>query len=713
MKDIEKLKYTAIIIAWLLPLVIWGRKYEPFYVYESGDIIEMPVLAASHVALGARTKEGPLRFAHSFYTDVNTNNSGRWIEMSDGSRIWTVAFRSEGAKSLNLIFDKFFIDKQSCVIIYSPLFNNQSVTLTSENITPDGVLPTIPLAGELLVVEYQQFSPICAAPELVIGAVNHDYLGVFGLLSNNKVGNFGDSGDCNIDVTCSVDQQTMLNSRSSCKIIVDGSELCSGTLVNNTNNDGKPYFLTAAHCFRKNESASTTIFFFNYEVPQCQSDIEGTKLHYLTGGNMRAFIDTFDIALAEMYERPAASLRPYWSGWNLNEALSAPFHAIHHPMGDVKKVSVTNGNIVKKTFASYTVKGVPFAKNAHWLVGQWDSGTTEGGSSGCGLFDANGLLVGSLSGGEAWCSNAVNDYFARLERAWNASEATNRQLAHWLSPGSSITQIDGIPFYNPSAERISSISKDDDPSAARLEGHGNGFISGHNSLKHTSFAQYFNNIDHAVVSGIYLFSGNGSNSSSQTFSINIWSDNNGLPGDIVASIDDINVSSLKKNGESYFQFATPFEAHEPFHAGITISYSQNIDSVALLMVKTLPGKGGMSVSDGASWQSYPWGKEPKQQASLWVDLLVSDVVLSNDTGIVKHYEVHLYPQMVVFGFSVTVDDDTIHSLQIFDMQGRLIASRNINSGSYYMDCSSLPSGIYIVRMKLNNGYAEKKILKRS
>ena len=34
-------------------------------------------------------------------------------------------------------------------------------------------------------------------------------------------------------------------------LIIDGSVGCTGTLINNTDNDGKPYLLTASHCLNK------------------------------------------------------------------------------------------------------------------------------------------------------------------------------------------------------------------------------------------------------------------------------------------------------------------------------------------------------------------------------------------------------------------------------------------------------------------------------
>ncbi len=686
---------------------------EPFYLFNNSDIIEMPAVRLPLYASSAGEKDGSLHFAHPFLTDISVTNSGRWINLNDGSAVWTTAIRSEGAKSLNLVFDRFRIDKNSCLIIYSPFYDGYSVVLTNDDITPTGLLPTIPIPGDMLVVEYQQYSSKCEAPEIVIGSVNHDFLGVLGLLDSRKAGRFGDSGRCNIDVSCSSDELIVRNQKSTCKIIVDGTELCSGTLVNNSANDGTPYFLSAAHCFRRNESPFSTIFFFDYEVPSCQTNIEGTKLHYITGGMMRAFVDTFDIALLEMNKRPDAAFMPYWAGWSRSESLSPPFFAIHHPMGDVKKYAITNNQLIKTTFYSYTVGGKPFSKDIHWQVKSWETGVTEGGSSGCGLFDSQGRLVGSLSGGEATCSRPQNDYFVRFNKAWSESPDQDKQLACWLDPKkTSPVSIDGTGFYSSVTERITPVLAQSSTAAFRLKGVNGGFAAGHNREQHTAFAQLYGNLENAVIDGVYLVSGFRNQNSEQTFSVNLWDDNNGLPGQKIASLDNIPVSLLKYNSESYFKFTTPVEVSGPFHAGIKISYQQPVDTIALMMSKTLPGggEGGMSFFDGSKWRIYTDENDASVKAALWVDILATATVKKPDDDS-KNRSLHIYPQQVRSGFTISVDDDMMHTVSVFDINGKIHKSIDIKSNRTYIECSSLASGIYIVRVKLNNGFFERKIIK--
>src|SRR5690606_27422856 len=52
-----------------------------------------------------------------------------------------------------------------------------------------------------------------------------------------------------------------------------------------------------------------------------------------------------------------------------------------------------------------------------------DDGTTEPGSSGSGLWNQNGHLIGQLYGGQASCGNNVNDYYGRFDVSWSQLEA--------------------------------------------------------------------------------------------------------------------------------------------------------------------------------------------------------------------------------------------------------------------------------------------------
>lgn len=680
--------------------------HEPLYLYEECDIVEMPTF--SNPSRTYAQHEGPLSFAHPFNVFLTPDNSGHWIDFADGSRIWTIAIRSEGAESLNLILDQFRIASGCHLLVYSPLESSAILEYTSSDGTPTGVLPTVPLPGDMIALEYHQPSDCHEKPQIIIGAVNHDYLGIFGKRDGQKAGKFGDSGKCNPDISCNIDE--MAESQSVCRIIVDGTELCSGTLLNNTRQDGTPYFLSAAHCFKREVSDATTIFLFNYEVPWCQTTIEGNKMQYITGGTMRTFIDTLDVALLEMNRIPPLSFQPFWAGWNLEETTEWPLTVIHHPMGDVKKYAKTNNPPKRASFHSYSNSGKPFAPEAHWHVAKWDEGTTEGGSSGSGLFDASHRLIGTLSGGEASCNHPFNDYFARIKNSWNAGTTNDKRLSAWLNPDSeSIQKLDGINYYQKKTERISAINVNDTPAAMRYTETNNGFIAGHNMLKHDGFAHHFSNIVQATVRGVYIVNGKNNSGAQQTFNIKLWSDNDGQPGIELGVIENIPVSLLKNRAESFFEFAVPVKITEPIHAGIEINYQEKVDSVALY-VKKEQTKNHLSVRKENRWSAFNTGSN--ESLSLWIDLLATDVIKSDAKGPTTDQKLHVYPQKVTDNIIVvTSDENKIESITLYDLKGVPVISKNVHGQSSQINCHTLAPAVYIVRARLNNGFAERKIVK--
>jgi hypothetical protein len=404
---------------------------------------QLPQSAYSNITYEPKDKAQPLRFAHPFFVEYTPENSGSWHRADDGSRIWRIAIKSPGAYSLNLIFDRFVLPRGASLFIYNP---EQSVVLgsfTEANNLPSGLLATSPVSGEELIVELRLAAGLRQEPELKIGAINHDYLNVLKYLPIEG-SRFGLSGACHPEMSCESDEMRIANGQAVCRIIIDGTELCSGTMVNNSRNDGRPYFMTASHCLKNEFSHNTVIFTFNYQVPDCDSNIEGSFLETISGSELRAKAGELDLALVEMSSMPPAAYRPYWAGWSRSTTPAAPVYTIHHPQGDVKKISVSNNTVTPSSFYSFT-------SDSHWHVDRWHEGATESGSSGAGLFDANNRLIGTLSGGSASCTNPVNDYFMRFNKAWSYFSAANKQLAIWLSPDDqSLQAVDGFDYYNSS-----------------------------------------------------------------------------------------------------------------------------------------------------------------------------------------------------------------------------------------------------------------------
>lgn len=247
--------------------------------------------------------------------------------------------------------------------------------------------------------------------------MTHAYRDVLGLMKG-----LGDSGACNNNVICPVGDDWRDEIASVAMITVGGSGICTGTLINNCAQDGTPYFLTADHCTGGGTSGWT--FRFNWDSPQCASNLNGPTNQTVSGCSLLASSGGSDVALLQLNSTPPPTYNVYYAGWDVSGTAPTSSVAIHHPSGDVKKISFENNPSTTGSFGGAQC----------WHIAAWDDGTTEPGSSGSGLWNQDHRLIGQLYGGQANCSNNVNDYYGRLDVSYPL-------LDEWL--GNCGTVLDG------------------------------------------------------------------------------------------------------------------------------------------------------------------------------------------------------------------------------------------------------------------------------
>ena len=236
--------------------------------------------------------------------------------------------------------------------------------------------------------------------------------------------------------------------RNSAVMLVSGSSgFCSGALINNTQNDGKPYVLTANHCY---SNPANWIFRFNWQSTTCSNPAASPSFQSLSGAVLRSRRTPSDFCLVEITGglvngTVPLDYNPYFAGWDNSGTIPTTTVSIHHPSGDIKKIAFDdNPATISQAMGSTEA-------NSTWTV-QWDRNTTtEGGSSGSPLFDQNRRIIGQLWGGGASCQNlTAPDYYGRVSSSWQptGSNSTN-QLKFWLDPSSSgAAFIDGFDPNN-------------------------------------------------------------------------------------------------------------------------------------------------------------------------------------------------------------------------------------------------------------------------
>ncbi|WP_430931383.1 T9SS type A sorting domain-containing protein [Saccharicrinis sp. 156] len=700
----------------------------PIFMYTISEEVEQNLKAHRFVPSQLQLKSvdnygkgQPLTFAHQYTVNYTPDNSGIWSILEDGTKVWRLSVSSPGAFSINLIFDRYKLPVGGKLFIYNTDFSHIIGSFTHKNNKPTGILATAPVRGDQVIVEYQEPKNAEFNADLLIGAVNHDFLGFYDLITL-KTGYFGDAGYCNEDIACYDTDNQLDIRRSVVKMIVGGSELCTGTMINNTSNDGTPYMITAAHCMRLDNEGSTTLLFFNYESPHCAT-IEGSKSQTLgtdswsiTGGETKVLVNSLDIALLEMVENPPAYYRPYYSGWSLSSDPASPFKSIHHPQGDVKKIATYDGNLQPWTFNESGNDPYAQVDNFHWRVTEWTTGTTEVGSSGCPIFDGSNLLVGTLSGGEAYCGNPVNDYFTQFYKAWDRNTELDEHFKPWLDPENiGVQSLEGLdPYAENPFIRLSNVETGDDPLATRIsEG---GYLGGHNAKQTTVFAEEFAGIKSASIKGVYIMPCEYKYGSDQTVDIMVW-EGSQMPQSIILKKEGVGIDTLREKREIFLEFDSPLEVNGSFFVGYEINYNGSpVDTMAVYhSANSTKVNNTMWVYHSSTgWEKASDVYDYGINYSLWLDVLAESVVYG-DTQVVPvdNSDVVLFPIPSIGDYVyVNSNQQFVDYVEIIDMSGRIANTQLINTTGDKIPVSlnNLPTGVYILKLYLGNRQINKKFI---
>ncbi len=370
-------------------------------------------------------KDIPWRFGKAIDVDYNLTNSGVWIQEGSVS-IWKLTIKVPDAISLNLNFDQFELSENAKLFAFTNNYNDVLGALTSRNNKTDGKFAIRPLKGDELTLELTVPTQEVSQNIITISQVVYGYRNIFEKASKS----FGSSGNCNLDINCEKGERWNDIKRSVVLILrANNTRWCSGALVNNVLEDGKPFVLTANHCGLQTNS----IFVFNYESPNCKNPTDGSLSNSISGATLRASHGNSDFTLFELSSTPPASFHVYYAGWDNRDISSQRSTGIHHPSGDVKKIS--------HDYDSVTNSGYYSSGTTHWQVSNWDEGTTEVGSSGSSLFNQYQRIVGQLHGGDASCTDNLQDYYGKFSTSWNAISGNSNQLQPWLDPNNTGTQV--------------------------------------------------------------------------------------------------------------------------------------------------------------------------------------------------------------------------------------------------------------------------------
>ncbi len=374
----------------------------------------------------------PMVFVYGTEYDMNVDVLQSSLINTDNSEVtYLLGIESRGAYGIGLNFDKFFLTEGAELFIYDFEKTFFIGSFTNSNNKDNKVFSTSIVKSDHIILEltvpYDEIEDI----RLHIDSIIHDSTDI---LSYYEDLSSDSREDCNVNVICSEGDDWRDQINGAVRVSM-GAGLCSASIINNTANDRTPYVLFADHCV--SGSPNNYVIYFNYQSTSCNGSsgslnqsISGTNLLYQEDINSGA-----DIALLRLTSDIPDSYNPYYVGWSVVNSAPEEAVGIHHPGGDIKKISFTDDNV-----------SAGGSGGNYWEF-QYDLGRVIPGSSGSPFFDENKRQVGVASyiytnycdpSPDCYCDQQYNHGYGRIDRAWSG-------LNSYLDPlNLGISSIDGI-----------------------------------------------------------------------------------------------------------------------------------------------------------------------------------------------------------------------------------------------------------------------------
>ena len=448
-----------------------------------------------------KNNDGGWRFAIPSDVDLTPRNSGSWKINADGSAQWRLQIIALDAAHLNFGFGRFAVPEGATLTIQRPDGKLAIGPYTSADQTPSGQLWTPILLGDRAVLVLDVPTGRIEQVDLQLIRASQGYRG-FG---HSSVGY--KSGSCNMDVACLAANDTWNNPRGAAGAYTKaGVDTCTGSLVNNTNNDRRLLFATAAHCTVTAANVASVLVYWRFENPICRQpgspesgqpiskpNTTSAGLTWLASTNNPFSGSTpaatrSDWTLIELAAPTGPDIELYWAGWD-RRGTGTPVTAcvdpvnggtqteglcagIHHPAVDEKRITFVDRD--------YAVGNISGATGVHWHA-YWARfppivanlpvqstpvpGVTEPGSSGSPLYSADKRLIGVLSGGPSACGSTgenLADFYGALFHSWEGVGvgascsltpplATTCMRPHLDPAGANPEFIDGVSECTPPA----------------------------------------------------------------------------------------------------------------------------------------------------------------------------------------------------------------------------------------------------------------------
>ncbi len=359
--------------------------------------------------------------------DAAPQAGGEWLALDDGKAVWRMAIQSDGASGVRVHFHDFAA-AGGAVWVYSEDRSQVFGPYTGSGIDESGDFWSHIVFADTVVVEYLADQRAEVVP-FSITRIAH-------LMSSEQTMS---AGTCELDVTCYSPWGGMASGVGMYIFESGGASYqCSGALVNNSNNDAKPYFLTANHCISTAAMAQTVEVFWKYQTATCNGtppSLSGLPTTLGATYLASAPIPSGDFSLILLSQLPNSSLTFY--GWNASSTalpMGGSVVGMHHPEGDYTRIVFGSRN------PDATVQvGTVVAPASMFYQIQATAGVIEPGSSGSPLFTPDESIVGTLTYGPTGNACSISPFVAGYARFAVAYPSLSQYLSPAPAPAVAVT----------------------------------------------------------------------------------------------------------------------------------------------------------------------------------------------------------------------------------------------------------------------------------
>lgn len=404
---------------------------EPVNIPIKFNIEDLKLVDEWQVSQGA-----PLRLATIIDTTLTIEKNGNWFTLNNGLYVWQLRVKANDATALMLFYNKFQIPETGKLFIYNTDKTHILGAYTYRTHPSSGKFATEFIAGDDIILEYETTWPELL-PDLEIEGIGYGYnhlsVSYTGLATRA-------SGSCMVNINCEEGDNWQDVKNGVCKMtqrIGTSVYLCSGVLMNNTAQDYAPYIMSAYHCSEggsqqaSESDYSQWMFYFHYETAGCSNSSSISSEYFSMVGCKKVMASPIDggsdgMLLLLNQDIPAGS-NVYFNGWDRSTTIPSSGVGVHHPEGDVMKISTFTSALTNYTWYDGENTG---ARNAHWdaIFVQTANGhsITAGGSSGSPLYNSNKLVVGTLTGGDSECDTKPDGHnlYGKFSYHWSEGMST-------------------------------------------------------------------------------------------------------------------------------------------------------------------------------------------------------------------------------------------------------------------------------------------------